>query len=544
MKIDRFITILAALTEIAYKGRGLNAMSKKNKEAFGKYLRKKLENLGPAFIKFGQMLSVRFDLLPSEVCMELQGLLDDGEPFDDEVAKERIEREVGIPIKQLFQKFHEKPIAAASIGQVYKAMLKNGDVVAIKVRRPGVTSKIKKDISIFKKVVRLAKVFEAVRYYRIPEILEEFEKWTVKELDYMVELGNMEKFRFKYKDNLDFRIPRPYREYSTSRVLVMEFINGVSLDEIMQNKKNDDEGIVKVKGRTFNTRELIQKCFKVMVIQNFEGGLFHGDPHPANVIVDNDDRICLIDFGIVGNLNKFIQDKIRDIVNAVNSGEIQKIVDVVLTIDEKIGNEKVKILRQELSDFILKYSGSSIGDIGFTQFMVKLLYIGSKNGIEWPVDVVLFSKQFVTMDGIALKLAPDLDPFTEIAPFFQKKSIEEFADRFSDSNLVRAMYKYAEVASKFPTVAAKLLDSAEKILEKSSEEGFDLSSYKKEPSGISQNILIIMLTGFLLILVLFGVFALSFSGVLDVVSLRYIWVLAIIVTIVFSILILKRANYG
>lgn len=516
-------------------------MSFQEKKEFGEILRHKLEELGPAFIKFGQMLSVRFDLLPAEICEELQGLLGSDKPFDNEIARQRIESELGIPIDQLFSEFSDEPVAAASIGQVYKARLRTGELVAVKVRRPKIISRMKRDIAVLKRLVRIAERYTSLKQLRLSKIVEEFECWSLKEVDYMVELGNIEQFMFKYKNVEGLRVPKPYRRYTTSRVLVMEFIEGVTVEEVMKAVEGREESVV-VRGRRFYVKTLILEIFRILVAQLLEGGIFHADPHPANVIIDNDGVICLIDFGIVGKLSRKMVMNIREMIKAVSSGNVEKIVDVAMSIDERPGNEKTESFKSEISEYILSYAGSSIGDEGFTQFMVRLLRIGSMNGFEWPMDLVLFAKQFVTLDGIALKLYPEIDPLEQASVYVQKFAVKDFVDKFSDSNLTKAFYKYSDIATKFPDIALKLIESAEKIVDRINSGEKDilgLGASKEKESG-EGGVVSILSAGFIAIFLLAAALIFTLIDIGDQLILRFIWITVIILSSVLSILILTK----
>ncbi len=538
MDIFRFVVILAALTEITGKSKGLAQKSTENKKAYGRYLRHKLEDLGPTFVKFGQMLSVRFDLLPWEVCIELQELLNKERPFPTPIAKQIIETEAGIPIGSMFSEFNETPVATASIGQVYRARLITGEEVAVKVQRPNASKTMHRDLKIFGQIMSMSRVFKFSRLLRLNDMFKEFKQWTEKELDYLKEASNIETFAFKFKDVPNLKIPRVYRKYCTSRLLVMEYVPGVTLDTVLKEISKNGTRDFTIGEKTWNPRVLAEDLSDILSKQVLEVGFFHADPHPANIIVTETGQICLIDFGIIGSVSQSLIKNIRDTLIAVSSGDTEKIIDVAIAIDERPGDEKVERLRSELSRFILSYSGSSVSEMSFTQFITNLLYTGGRNGIQWPLGLVLFAKQFITLDGIVLKLAPELNVVEHFTPYARRLAIEDIAERFSDSNLYKNVYKVADSFTKFPDLMVKMLETAQKYLEKNAgDENFVQNNIY--PAKTSNQTTLIFL-GFATIIMVFLAIILGTHNLLDSLSLTFIWVLVIMLTGTTAFLIIRK----
>lgn len=534
----RYFVILFALIDITKRSRGLSRMSVENKKAYGRYLKEKLENLGPTFVKFGQMLSVRFDLLPSEVCLELQELLNKEKPFPTAIAKQMIEAESGIPINQLFTEFDETPVATASIGQVYRARLYTGEEVAVKIQRPEAQKSIHRDLKIFGSIMNMSRVFKFSRLMRLNEIYTEFRQWTAKEVDYLQELSNIETFAFKFKDFTKLKVPKVYRKYCTSRLLIMEYVHGRTLDEVIKEVNDTGKKEITVGEKVWGTTELAQELADILSKQILEIGYFHADPHPANVMILNNGSICLIDFGIIGSVDKALVKNIRDTLIAISSGETEKIIEIAIKIDEHPGDEKTDKLRNELTRFVLSYSGATASETSFTQFITNLLYMGGRNGIQWPLGLVLFAKQFITLDGIVYKLAPEMNVVEHFTPYARRLAMEDIAERFSDSNLYKNLYKVADTFTKFPDVMVRMLDTAQRYMEKNMDNE-NIVSDTIRGTGRSGTASIPML-GMTFTFILFLALLLGTNRLLDQVSLTFLWVLVIMLGATTAFLIVKK----
>ena len=257
-------------------------------------MRMAVEELGPTFIKLAQVLSNRPDILPEALITEFEKLQNRVPPFEYHEAKRIIERELGKPVDEIFDNFIEIPLASASIGQVHRARLKNGEEVVVKVQRPHVREIIDQDLSILTEIARTGeKFFNRYGITNMMDVVKTFERTMHKELDYTHEARNIERFRAFYKDRGDFYVPRAYRDYTTERVMVIEFASGCKITDIRQ---------LQMWGH--DPKELAGKGLDIYLSQIFEHGYFHADPHPGNVLVRKDGVICLIDFGMVGKLNQ------------------------------------------------------------------------------------------------------------------------------------------------------------------------------------------------------------------------------------------------
>jgi len=289
-------------------------LEQKNKYSIEKRLRLTLERLGPTFIKFGQVLSVRPDLIPKSYIKELEKLQDEVPSFSYDIVKEMIKKEFGKDVNKLFSSFEVKPIASASISQVHKAVLKDGSVVAVKIQRPDAKKIMDSDIEIMLYAAKLLeKHIPNIRKFNPVKIIQEFSNWTEKELDFKREAINAKRFARNFSGDDKIKIPKIYDNFITSKILVMEFIDGIELHNIQE-----------IKRKKINFKPLLEKGFESILTQVFVHGFFHADPHPGNLIITKDKKIAFVDFGIVGYFDEYLKNKSIDLFFGVIENDTQK----------------------------------------------------------------------------------------------------------------------------------------------------------------------------------------------------------------------------
>jgi Predicted unusual protein kinase len=271
--------------------------------SLSQHLRSALERLGPTFIKFGQLLSLRSDIIPPDYVRELQKLQSNAAPFPFDEVKKIIRDELGRPVKDVFKEFDPKPFAAASLSQVHRARLRDNTEVAVKVQRPHLRPIIENDIHILFFLASLAeKHIREIRHLRPVQFIKEFSEWTMRELDFSIEAGNAERFRENFGGDERFYFPEVYWDYTTKRVLTMEFIHGVDLSDAVKIKKiGDDPRMLALHGLELGLRQL------------FIHGFFQADPHPGNFFALKNNVLCLYDFGMVGYLDRAMRDKLANV---------------------------------------------------------------------------------------------------------------------------------------------------------------------------------------------------------------------------------------
>jgi len=361
-----------------------------------------LESLGPTFVKLGQMLSTRPDLIDEEIADELGNLRDSVPAEPIEVVREIIEKELGAPVDELFDDFPDKPLAAASIGMVFKARPKGrNEWVAIKVQRPNIMKLIRSDISVLRDMSRILTVaFKSVRRFDPVGAVDEFGIMIVRELDYTLELRNIKRFQKNMADIEMVRVPEVYTDLSTSKVLTMEFVDGVTLDKLDQL-----EGGVKL-----DPREIVRPLTKAFIKQIFIDGYFHADPHHGNLLADKNGTIVLIDMGAVGYLEERLKGEIADFYMALMQGDEAKAAEaIVLICGASMGDISMSRLALDIRDYMdflaLRKEGVEL-DKGINQNAVTILL---KNNLHPPSAFVLLERAMVQIQGVVESLDPTID---------------------------------------------------------------------------------------------------------------------------------------
>jgi ubiquinone biosynthesis protein len=372
-------------------------------------LRMVLEELGTTFIKLGQVLSTRPELVGKGVADELAKLQDKVPPFPFESVKKVIEEELEGPINEFFSDFDEIPIASASIAQVHHAVLIDGTEVAVKVQRLNLEEQIKKDITLMRYLARqMSKRIKNLKYYNLPGIVDEFERVIENEMDFSQEARNLEKFRSLFENDEHVYAPKFYRKYSTDQVLTMEFIHGVKISEIL---KSDME---------INRRRIAEIGTESYFKMIFLNGFFHADPHPGNIFVLENDVLCFVDFGMVGHLDNEFMDNLAELfiymVNYDIKGMINQLMYMRL-IDDTTDLEELKLDILHLLD---QYYGAEIDDIGGFINEFSMPGILAKHKIRLPKDFILLGRVLSMAEDIGRKLDPTFNGISLAQPLIKK----------------------------------------------------------------------------------------------------------------------------
>ena len=375
------------------------------------------EELGPTFVKLAQILSNRPDVLPEILIAELQKLQSEVPPFEFDLAKAIIETESGQPIEDLFEYIDEVPIGSASIGQVYKAKLYTGEEVVIKVQRPDVKETIEADLVIIKEIVRLTENYLKKQGVLNPnDIVVTFEKTIRKELDYLHEARSIEQFRSLYQSNPNLYIPKPYKNLSTSHILVLEYISGCKITDVTQQAA---WGI--------DPRDTAEKVMDIYLTQFFEYGVFHADPHPGNVLVRKDGIICLLDFGMVGRLRPNDKYAFAGIFLSMARKDARSMALNLkrLAIDGEISN--FGAFEYDLNELIEDYASLGIGEMSVTDFTADFQAIIYNYRLSIPPSVFLILRALVILEGIGKVIHPQFNTFEFVKPYGKKIAREQYS---------------------------------------------------------------------------------------------------------------------
>lgn len=372
-------------------------------------LRAVVEELGPTYVKFGQMLSLRPDLLPRELVMELEKLQDDVPEADLEEIEALIEERLGKPVKELFSIFDVAPIAAASLSQVHKAVLREeDDFVAVKVQRPDIEKNIKLDLDILEGIAKfLDQQFEYLQPYDLPELVRVIRRNLMKELDFSQEMHNMEIARSYTKDE-DFYIPKTYEKYTDRKILVMELIHGAKFKELATTSGYDRE-LIATQGLKFGVKQIL------------EDGYFHADPHPGNLLLKDDMTLCIIDWGLVGRLTQKDRFQLIELLKAIVEKDSDALVRNFLSLCNTAGEHvDSTTLERELLEILDNYHAVPIKDMDIGQFLLSMTALMRKYQLRMPTDLSVMIKALVTAEGSARLVYPELEVVSEIRDYVHK----------------------------------------------------------------------------------------------------------------------------
>jgi len=397
-------------------------------------LRLMFEELGPTFIKLGQVLACRPDMLPLEYSRELAKLTDSVAPFPSEKAREIIEQELKERIEGLFASFDDIPVAAASIAQVHQATLRDGTSVMVKVQRPDIDKIIERDISIMRGIADIieARVPEMAPY-NVPGIVDEFARTIRKELDFFIEASNAAQLRSNFEESDVLYIPRIVSELSTKRVLVLERIEGIRINEFAQ-----------LDAAGFDRREIALKgaaAFFKMVLQD---GLFHADPHPGNIFVLPDGRLGLVDFGIIGRITEENREHFANIFVALAHHDYDALVRQYASLgflsEESVDIERFeREMKEDIAELLEPYYGMQVKQIDFGTYIDRVTHILLRHKLKLPSNLYLMEKAMITLEGILKQLDPEFNYVESAKPYVSRL----IHDRQSPLRVAVAMGKHA-----------------------------------------------------------------------------------------------------
>jgi len=379
-------------------------------------LRMAFEELGPTYIKLGQILSTRPDLIPMDFIQELSKLQDDVPAFPFKEVCKVVKSEFGRPPEELFDSLEETPQASASIGQVHRAILKDGESVAVKFQRPGIRKIIEVDLEIMLHLATLAEHhIEELALHRPVKIVDEFARTLEKEIDYKIEATNMERCARQFLDDPNVYIPKVYREVTSSRVLTAEFVEGIKISDVDGLKSARlDRTVITARGA-----DLVLK-------QVFEHGFFHADPHPGNIFALPNNVICLIDFGMVGVVDRQTRNDFVDLLDSiVHQNEIAA-SEVLLKLTYWDQEPDRRLLEREVADFMGRHLYKPLKEIELGKLLQQLLEVAGDFQLRIPPDLFLMMKALGTVEGVGRMLDPDFDMIARATPFIAKVKLERY----------------------------------------------------------------------------------------------------------------------
>lgn len=417
----------------------------RNARKYTKYEKMRLvcEDLGPTFIKFGQILSNRSDLLPAELIIQLEKLQDNVPPLPAEISRQVIETELKKPMEELFAWYEAEAFASASMAQVHRATLKTGEKVAIKVQRPEIAAVIVEDIRIMYMLARiLERRIVSLKSFDPIGLVQNFEESILKELDFIHESISIQRFARNIeedpKDNTT-HVPKVYREFTTGKVLTMEFISGL---------KVTDSKILESNG--YNRKDIAHKLALTYVRQVFQYGFFHADPHPGNILVLPNGHICFLDFGMMGNILPRDIETLGHLFLAVKSKDVMKIIRTLMHMSDTVTIRDMRSLEYEINEFVCNYSVISIHQNEMSTVLLQLKDIIVRYDLKVPAHFFLLARSMVTIEGLISNLDPEID-MLEIARPYLVSAIARKLNPFKlGMKVLNGLYEIANYMEEFP----------------------------------------------------------------------------------------------
>lgn len=464
----------------------------------GVHLREMLDELGPTFVKFGQLLSMRPDVLPPDIIAELRALQDDVRPFGYADVERVIEEDLELSIDQLFTEFELTPIAAASIGQVHQAVLPNGRKVAVKVQRPEAPRQIEADLSLLYQAARIVKErVRALDFIDARELVDEFARAIRQELDYRLEARNAERFHRNFAGHPHLRVPRVYWSYTRARVLTLEYLEGTQLADLPLEAFTMDERA--------RLATLLTEAWMTMI---FKHGFFHADPHPANILVLDADRFGLVDFGLAGQLTDDDMSKMtRLFIDAANEN-VDALPKRITELGVRYPREQEERFRAELREVYYRYYGATLREIDPIQVIREAFQLIYSLNLRLPTRFLLLDRAVATLGSVGVELYPDFNVFEVAKPYARRLMLGRYTPERVLSRARRESYNLARIALDAPY---QIHDVLEELRDGQMEIGFvhkGLDEFTQKISvAFNRLVVALVVTGGLIGSSLIGIFA-------------------------------------
>jgi len=406
-----------------------------------------LEELGPTFIKLGQILSTRPDIVPHEYIIEFLKLQDSVAPIPFSQVKSVIEAEFKRPLSELFSEFDEEAVAAASIAQVHRARTPEGVEVIVKVQRPGIEALIDLDTSILAYIAKLAlKYIPESRLYDPEGMVEEFSRVLRREMDFTLEASYTERFRENFSGDARVVIPSVFWDITARRVLTLEKIDGIKIDNVQ-----------KLREKSIDTASVAILIADVFFRQVFEFGIFHGDLHSGNIFVISEDKIALVDFGIVGRIDNEMKQHLADILISFASEDFERLTRVYQRMGILPEDIDRASFEREYYDIMLRYFGRPFKHVRMGELLLDYIRLAARHDIRLPRDLLLFDKCIIELEGLGRLLHPDIDIIKESQPYATRLYVESMSPGTVIKDAARALSDYRDLAERFPIEAARIL---------------------------------------------------------------------------------------
>ncbi len=416
--------------------------------ASGEALAKDLEALGPTFIKLGQVLSTRADLLPVPYLTALSRLQDNVAPFPYSEVEAIVEAELGTRISKAFASFEPEPLAAASLGQVHRATLRDGRPVAVKVQRPGIRETIASDLEALAELAGVLDRHSSLgARFQFSGIVEEFRKTLARELDYRLEAQNLTTLGANLERFERLLVPQPVADYTTSRVLTMDYVRGKKITRIGPLGRLEMDG-----------EALADELFHAYLHQILIDGFFHADPHPGNIFLTDDNRLALLDLGMVGRVTPELQEKLLRLLLAAGQGRGEEVAAIAETIGEKLDGFQSSRLAAVIAPLVAANQGATLQQLAIGRLVLEISRAGADAGLRLPSELTLLGKTLLHLDEIGRCLDPEFDPNAAIRRHAAEVTTERMRSSASSINLLASLHEAKDFVERLPARSAKILD--------------------------------------------------------------------------------------
>ncbi len=415
--------------------------------AFYQRIRKAIEELGPTYIKFGQTLSTREDLIPPLLIQELKKL-QDNVPSEDIDIHQLLSDELHIDPTLYFEKIDSTPIASASIAQAYKAKLKDGNAVILKIKRPGIREIVEADLLLMKDVISLlSDYYSVVKEINLAHVFEAFAKNLQEELSFTNELYNIEQFRRNFREQDNIKTMKGFPQFSNDNILCIEYIEGVKI--------NDNEGLANLK---LDVEKILDSCFQLFLTQILEHGFFHADPHPGNILVTPQGKIAFIDLGAMSKMLPKDKEILEDFIVYFIDKDAPRLISTIkrMAIHSEIANEK--LVERAIEEMLDVIGNRSLEEIDIKALFSNFSHLLNANNVIMPEHIYLLVKGIVLMEGIGRELNPSINIIDKVKPYIKKISAEKFSPENLLKNSVGTLWELKRMLSTAPQNMSNMVD--------------------------------------------------------------------------------------
>ncbi len=407
---------------------------------FGERVRLAIQELGPTFIKMGQMLSTRPDMVPPDIIKELEKLQDRIPPFPSQIAKKTVEEELNRPLEDVFTSFDEEPIAAASLSQVHRARLKKGQEVVAKIRRPDIVETIEADMAIMRWLAGIVerRVPEA-RFINVVGLVDELHSDIKKELDFRTEANNLVRYAHNFRGSRELKVPRVYEELCTPKLLVLEYIDGINISKI---QRLTDEG--------YDLKLIARRLSDILFESVLEHGFFHADPHPGNVFVMPNNVICLLDFGMMGTLSQVEKANVASIVTGIATRDEKLTTRALLDLATRRDRLDEQQFQMDVSRHLQRYAYVPLNRLRLGEMLQDELRLITTHHLRFPTNLVWVTKAIATVENVTSRLDPQINMIEYIKPFAEGMLSRQFNPKQEIRELGSAALEFLDLLKDLP----------------------------------------------------------------------------------------------